>query len=207
MGTRWRPLWIALLLVVSGLLTGVIYAWTEGHYYVHTIASEAFYELWIGLPFGILAAALWARPRMRQPAVVVLICGSWAAAHWTALYLSAQRGSYVAMCSAGFIGALAVTISLSVACDRVRSARCLIGSPLTGAVAAIPFAWEFSSGSTNSVEGLVVDPWRLVLPFTMWQLAVGMWIYACVRAQAGTRFGTKPAADPGLGTSGHLPAR
>jgi len=185
----------------------VIYAWTEGHSYVHTIASEAFYELWIGLPFGILAAALWARPKVRQPAVVVLICGSWAAAHWTALYLSAQRGSYVAMCSAGFIGALAVTISLSVACDRVRSARCLIGSPLAGAIAAIPFALAFSSGTTNSVEGLVVDPWRLVLPFAVWQLVVGMWIYACVKAQAGTRFGIKPVADSDRGDSAHLRAR
>jgi len=173
---------VAVLFLGSGYLTYWMYSWTEAHYHIHTFTTDAFYELWIGLPFAILSVALWVRPKARislvVASVILLDCVAWALAHWTALYLSWLPNGYVNMAIAGFVGGLGVTLATGLGCARLRSFSCRAGGAVVGAIAAIPFGQLVDASAHKGIVYSPHDQTVLAVSFPVWQIAVGLWLYS-----------------------------
>ena len=164
---RW--LFGAALFAASGFLTYELYASGEQSSRPHDLFTDAWYELRTGLPFGIVTAALWARPIAWIVPIVLLDCGAWFAAYYVAIGLWARVGAYPAMAAAGFVGAFLVVLFTGLGCRKLWSLKPLFEVALVGAVAGIPFAL-LSSGS--STPNLTVLAWT----FPLWQVAVGAWM-------------------------------
>ena len=163
---RWP--WTTALLAVSGFVTFKLYAAGEQASYTPSFLANAWSELRIGLPFGIVTAGLWARPFGRIPLVAFLDCVAWVAAYYTAIALWSRIGAYGAMAAAGLVGALLVTVFAGWGCRKLRSGGPIVQAALVGAVAGIPFAM-YASVTPN----LDVLAWA----FPLWQIAVGGWLH------------------------------
>jgi len=125
------------------------------------------------IPFGMLAAWLCVGRAAAGLALVVLDGLVWQLALRTAVELGTQGATgrkVFAMCLAGLIGGLGVTLATALSKRQAPSVSSLGTGALTGAICGLPFAWWLVAGNQAPIP-----EWALtLLSFGIWQGAVGL---------------------------------
>jgi hypothetical protein len=155
---------IALLFAITGAASSFI------------AGGETFRSYLIGIPFGILAAYLIGGTPKKIVVTAALISLVWIVAFYTALELDRLHNTYLGMCMAGLVGGAGVLLSIQIGGAKPIFWKTVGIGALIGAVAAIPFCWNYASSDT---------PWG---QFAIWQAAVGTYVYL-----AAGKVGTLPA--------------
>ena len=158
-------LFVALLFGLSGAVSyGELWLWQDRPV-----------TLWLGgVPFGILAACLFARTLQAGSFLVILFGLVWAASVETAIFLIGDHAwnSYIGMALAGLVGGFGVAASTGISYRSLLSARSLVLVTITGGVLALPFGyWEQKNADLPSSHVLGIAC------FVLWQAAVGTFLF------------------------------
>ena len=125
------------------------------------------------VPFGILAAWLCVGRAVSGFCLVILDAAVWRLALRVAVELGAEGPTgrkLFAMCLAGLIGGLGVTVSTALAKWQRPTVSSLAAGAAIGAICGLPFAWWLVAGNQAPLP-----EWAMLLvSFAIWQGAVGL---------------------------------
>ena len=128
------------------------------------------------IPFGVLAAWLFAEGALPRVLLVALTWAVWLGAYRTGLVMGSEGGSLrklLAMCLAGLIGGFGVTVATAIARRTTPSPGGLVAVAAAGTICGLPFAAWLIAGN----ESRIPDWAQMLVSFTVWQGAVGFGLW------------------------------
>lgn len=126
------------------------------------------------LPFGIACAFLCLRPILLAIGAVAGYCLVWAAALYSAAHLCGNDvNEYFAVSLSGLFGGIGVACLTSLNAPRLRIPSSLTIAGAIGAAFALPFALY----AKPLWSGPLSEDAILRISFTLWQAAVGTYVY------------------------------
>lgn len=122
----------------------------------------------VPIPFAVLCGVVCVRPWQRLLPAVLLVCLAWHLAFSVAIRGDQNSHAAIGMYLAGLVGGLVVGLGMAVGWGKGGWVRI---SAMTGAVGLVS-AWPFT---------LRWPEYGMSLCFVVWQVSVGMCVYALAR--------------------------